>query len=130
MFDYLVFGYKLNGNRSCCFWNGLRFGTDTRRGCFLLAIYNFIDDLKRRPWRARLAIADVLMRCAMRLRGEPVSVFGFYDIWKGNEAARIVDSIETKMLLEMESDDFQDLRDELSRLASLASATCTRNFEE
>lgn len=78
-------------------------------------------------------LADVLSVLAMRLRNDKVSVFGWYEQCKGNEAAKLADRIETTLIMELavkDTDQLESSLDDLSQLALLAGSTWAHHWEE
>lgn len=128
----LLFGDGLP-SRSMAFWNGWAFNTDTRRGRFGEWMSHQYLSMRLMPQRIRYEIADRLMRAAMRLRGEKPSVFGWYDMAAGNEAARLLDRLDTEFVLLLVPDDYDrmnEMRFVLNRLASLSRAAWARTTDE
>lgn len=109
---------------------GGRFGHNRRGRRALELAYAWHRGIPGLPQRVRFALADRLMRWAMRLRGEKVSTFGFYDYGRGNRAAVLIDRVDDYLVLESSPknpDALADARESLEELASLAGACWYRN---
>lgn len=123
LFDLIVCGYGTK-SRACCFWRGFRIGMDTRRGRAVHLALSFLDAIERGPYRTKIWLADRLMRCAMRLRGEKVSVFGWFEDIHGNRAAVLHDRMQMEIVCAygIDADKRKELLDDLDELKSLKGA--------
>lgn len=123
--NWFLCGYKEGGKHEIVsFWWGWTFDLSTRRGRAFYWLLGLCKATKDTPFRCKLWFADQLIRCAMRLRNEKVSVFGFYDCAIGNRAAQLCDDIRLKTIL---NDHEVEIRENLEELASIAGATWISN---
>jgi hypothetical protein len=107
---------------------------NTRRGRLTDWLLDLSWTLRHLPRDGRWWLADQLMRAAMRLRREPMTVFGYYDDLRGNEAAALIEDIRIDLCLltAHDGDDgskLQELTEKLTRLGSIAQANYTRHFK-
>lgn len=130
LFQSIICGYSIGCGHSS-HWNGWSCGLNTGRGRIVWTVLNFLRDLTRKPEQARWFLSDLLMRSAMRLRRQKVSVFGWYDHARGNEVARLIDRIDSQcVIIGVGSDDLdrlQEIRDALEELSSITGAAWARN---
>lgn len=99
---------------------------DSRRGRLIAWVLDLHQATRRSPHTFRWWLADQLSRAAMRIRGEKVSVFGWYDGQRGNRAAIMCDRIHSS-LFDISPEKADDAIDDLNELASLSGASWTRN---
>ena len=130
LFDFIVCGYS-EKNRASHHWQGFNMG-DNRRGRAFNTLLEFRFWIKyRATLDFKLWLADLLSRKAMRLRDEKTSVFGFYDSFKGNRAAKLCDDLDTSFLLNVPTEQWigslESFRADLQELGCLAGATCSDN---
>lgn len=132
IYNWLIGGYWPGTitKRGLTIWMGYYFNHDTLRGRFSYWLLNLDCAMRRSPHDLKLWLADQLSRAAMRLRGEKVSVFGFYDYAKGNRAAQLCDAVDFDHCLNWSNDEadmIEENRARLQELASLAGATWRSN---
>lgn len=127
---WAVCGYS-ERSRCSTFTRGYRIDRTTRRGAFVLWLLDLDTALRYSPSTFRWWLADQLARAAMRLRGEKVTVFGFYDCARGNRAAALVESIRNQFITETRTEELgeqmAELNPKLDELASCCGATWMRN---
>lgn len=107
---------------------------DTRRGRLTGWLLDLWWTLQHLPRDGRWWLADQLMRAAMRLRREAVTIFGYYDDLRGNEAAALIEDlrIDLCVLTAHDGDDGSkaaELTEKLQRLGSITQACYTRHFK-
>jgi hypothetical protein len=113
------------------YWQGYKIDHSKRVHRIGYWLLNLREALKRSPRDFRYWFADQLSRVAMLLRGEKVSVFGYYDAAKGNRASILAEDIRINLICKNSphfGEDYQESCDKLEELASLASATWESNL--
>ena len=118
-FDWAVCGYGRT-TRAALFTAGWRCATDTRRGRLVARLLEVDIALRRAPQSFRWWLADRFSQWALRLRGQRVTVFGYYDAARGNRASELADRLRMQMVL-MADPASEEVRDAFEMLAELES---------
>lgn len=127
-FDWAVCGYS-RGRGSSFHSRGWSCGTDTRRGRLVMWLLNLDMAVRRSPESFHWWLADLFAQWALRLRGQRVTVFGYYDAARGNRASELADRLRLAVVLEAVGGD-EDARsaiEDLNELESLAGGCWWRN---
>lgn len=128
-FDWAVCGYG-RGTKASLHTRGWNMGTDTRRGRLVAWLLDFDRAVRRSPESFRWWLADQLAQWALRLRGQRVTVFGYYDAARGNRAAELADRLSTSVALALgdaPSEDVKSALEDLQELESCMGGTWHRN---
>lgn len=125
--NWAICGYREDReNHCCCFTRGWRINLDTRRGSLWLRLLDMERDLRNTPRSARWWLADRFSRWALRLRGEKLYRFGYYDDSVGNRAAKLAWDVDWRLMRLFshdETDDYLEAQEQLNELAAKAGST-------